>query len=91
MQQNNQTLIPVSVLAHHALIDGFHISQFFIKLESYSQHNRTTIIVSCKKLPQQKEFIAIQRFTEIRNIDLFVETIGKKTQKTKNSPHISNY
>jgi chloramphenicol O-acetyltransferase type A len=34
MQQNNQTLIPVSVLAHHALIDGFHISQFFIKLES---------------------------------------------------------
>lgn len=33
-QQNNQTLIPVSVLAHHALIDGLHISQFFAELEN---------------------------------------------------------
>lgn len=32
-EQDGKVLIPVSVLAHHALVDGFQISQFYKKLE----------------------------------------------------------
>jgi len=32
-EQDGKVLIPVSVLVHHALVDGFQISQFYKKLE----------------------------------------------------------
>ena len=32
-QQGGQTLLPLSVLCHHALIDGLHIARFYQALE----------------------------------------------------------
>ena len=32
-EQDSRTLIPVSILCHHALVDGIHIAQFYEKLE----------------------------------------------------------
>ena len=32
-EQEGQTLIPVSLLCHHALVDGIHIAQFYENLE----------------------------------------------------------
>ncbi len=31
--QEGRTLLPVSVLCHHALVDGIHIAAFYEKLE----------------------------------------------------------
>ncbi|MDE7404247.1 MAG: hypothetical protein K2M81_03980, partial [Lachnospiraceae bacterium] len=31
--QGNRTLLPVSVLCHHALVDGIHIASFYKQLD----------------------------------------------------------
>lgn len=33
IEQNGQFLMPVSILCHHALVDGLHLSQFYQNLE----------------------------------------------------------
>lgn len=33
--QGNRTLLPVSVLCHHALVDGIHIASFYNQLDEY--------------------------------------------------------
>ena len=41
--QNGRTLLPLSVLCHHALVDGLHISRFYQMLEkqfeNITKHN----------------------------------------------------
>lgn len=34
-RENSETVMPVTVLCHHALVDGMHIARFYKKLEEY--------------------------------------------------------
>ncbi|AZQ63667.1 hypothetical protein EI427_15975 [Flammeovirga pectinis] len=34
-KQENKTMLPISVQAHHALLDGIHMGKFFTKMEEY--------------------------------------------------------
>ncbi len=40
-QENGRTLVPLSLLAHHALLDGLHLSRFYQALTDELAHNFT--------------------------------------------------
>ena len=39
IHENNKILLPVSVHVHHALIDGYHVGQFFEKFQNSLNEN----------------------------------------------------
>ena len=36
-ENNNKIYLPISIQAHHSLVDGIHIAKYFKKLEEYSK------------------------------------------------------
>lgn len=42
-EEDNRVMMPVSVEAHHALVDGLHVGRYFEKLESYLSNPRPAL------------------------------------------------
>ncbi|WP_409294071.1 CatA-like O-acetyltransferase [Peribacillus sp. SCS-26] len=39
-EENEKIKLPVSVQAHHALVDGVHIGQYFMKLQDWLDEHK---------------------------------------------------